>query len=136
MLFFFIVSSLISCDPGFSIVVSNNSNAGKKVKVINSDKYFLPDSNFLEISNLLKGDFYVSGSENARIPLLAKDTIEYSYSFFLDSGKTALLKAGTGGPDLSQRIITMDYDTIYFRKDQRVQLKKKFLFSTLKFHIL
>jgi len=109
---------LSSCDPGFSVILSNQSSTSKNVKVIvtNKDKI-----NYLD-SIAIIDSLYIS--ERLMIAV-SKDTNANSYSFILEKGKSAVLQQGIAGPDLTEKIITNFSDTISLSGDRRVIKERK-----------
>ena len=115
---FLILIALSSCDPGYSVILSNQSLTDKNitVKVTNMNKIQYLDSIAIIDS--------VNGIERLMVRI-SKDTNANSYSFTLEKGKTAVLQQGIGGPDLSEKIIVDLRDTILLSGDRRVIQKRE-----------
>lgn len=117
VLFFSLLLIFSSCDPGYVVILNNQSSKDKSIKVIlnNVTKLKHIDSiPFIDSSDTF---------EKLKIPVL-KDTNSNSYTFTLDKGKKAVLQQGIGGPDLDEKIIVDLFDTILLKTDKRV-IKEK-----------
>ena len=121
-LFFFILF-LTSCDPGFGIVLTNESNRIRQVKVVKAKKNKLRYTDSIAI--FYNSGQYFYGDSLLKKTLIIKDTSENLYSFHLDKGNKALLEADVGFPNMSQKIIVDNIDTIFLKTDKRVKIKKK-----------
>jgi hypothetical protein len=115
---------LSSCDPGYVVVLSNQSLKDKDIRVIVADKRKI----------ILLDSIAIIDSENApkRFMLAPlKDATTNSYFFTLHKGKCAILQQGIGGPDLSEKIIIDHSDTILLSNYKRIIKKKQGLSTSI-----
>jgi len=121
---------LCSCDPGYSVILTNRSQVDRDVKVtaVNKDQLHLIDS--ISVADTSGEGFFSNMTAKQR--LAVKKTSNDSYSFVLAGGKEALLQSGIGGPDLNQNIIIDINDTILLRHDRRSVIKRKFMYTSVK----
>ncbi|MFT3679374.1 MAG: hypothetical protein QM791_03825 [Ferruginibacter sp.] len=124
-----LLSFIYSCDPGYSIILSNNANEKQEVKVIGKYHTLINDS--VKTTDISGSSFFSEKNKFTNIPITGKDTTENSYTFFLDQGQRALIGYGMGVPNMKQKMIIVNNDTIDFRKDNRVTRKQEFLSTTL-----
>jgi len=124
---FAITLILTSCDPGFAVVLNNNSNKERNVTVSRVSKHELLEKDSIAISDTSQLD--VLATRNRQKILVAKDTLHNSYSFVLGSGKRALLDRDIGGPDIRQKIIIDQHDTIALRRDKRTKIHRQFMYT-------
>ena len=123
---------LLSCDPGFAVVLRNNSNTSRTVKIIETNKNKVARIDSIPLANPLKNTFFERGT-GAMIAVVSKDTAAGTYSFLLEKGNKALRQFGMGGPDMSQRIIVAPGDTIAIhKKEKRVNIKKRLLSTSIR----
>ena len=109
--------TLSSCDPGFSVVLSNKSMKERNIKVITVNEQKLTYLDSISI---------VDSRAQFKIPVL-RNKNERSYAFALQPGKEAILQGGIGGPDLREKVIVDGTDTILLKGDKRVHIKKHWL---------
>jgi len=120
-----------SCDPGFSVVLSNNSQADKNITVLVNDKYPFRLRDSVLITDTLVSFFEPYKSHVTNI-VTHPSQAGNAYSFQLEKGKKVLLQNGIGGPDLSQRIVVNNTDSISLsKKEKRVLIKRKFMYTTV-----
>ena len=128
---FFISLFLISCDPGFAVVLSNNSNTTRVRKIIETNKYKVARIDSIRMADSSKNTFFERDIPIAT-PVIAKDTTANTYSFILEKGKKALIQHGMGGPDMSQKIIVATADTIAIqKKESRVKIKRRLMSTSV-----
>jgi hypothetical protein len=128
LLFFCTVTSLLySCDPGFAVVLNNNSNTTKHVTITNVSVEEIRCTDSLWINGI---ELDTSKRFEKKIPIIHKDTVSKSYGFSLESSKSALVYSGIGGYDFNKKIVIDDKDTISMKTDKRVTIKRKWM-STL-----
>jgi hypothetical protein len=109
-----LLSLLYSCDPGYAVVLQNNSTKDRNIKVITTDGYKFTYRDSVSILDSIK---------RIEIPAF-KNSNELSYTFTLESGKEAVLQQGIGGPDLTEKVVIENADTIHLDSDKRVHTKK------------
>lgn len=115
--------TLCSCDPGFSVILTNNSGKDRTVKVIENSQQKFESTNTMRIASSPDS----TSSSSLEIRVEEKDATTRSYSFMLQKGNTALLQRGLGFPNYQQKIIIDNNDTIFLTKDKRVTTKRKFM---------
>ena len=125
----FIILTLQSCDPGFAVILSNNSNKEKNVTVTKVPRQELLSKDSVIVVDTSHLDFFSDKLSRQSITLTNKDTLNNSYSFVLKKGKRALLQGGMGGPDYNQKIVIDNSDTILLRHDKRTVIRKKFMYT-------
>src|SRR5882762_1115098 len=108
---FFLSLFLISCDPGYSVVLNNNSNKDRTIKIAGTNWNKVARIDSIPIADTLKNTFFVKGNFKM-VPITSKDTVANTYSFILEKGQKALLQRGIGFPDRAQKIILDTADTI------------------------
>jgi hypothetical protein len=113
---------LTSCDPGFSVVMQNNSGVPKNIEVLPANKRKLDYVDSMDI---------LDSSLRVKIPVVINRN-KLSYSFMLEQGKKAILQQGIGGPDLDEIIVINKTDTILLKKDKRVIIKKHGISTSVK----
>ena len=132
---FFTLLSLISCDPGFSVVLSNNSNTTRTVKIVETNRNKVARTDSIPMANNSKNSFFERGTAGM-IPVISKDTTANTYLFVLEKGKKALIQFGMGGPDMSQKIVVANADTISIhKKEPRVKIKRRLLSTSVHINV-
>jgi hypothetical protein len=121
--------TLTSCDPGFAVILNNNSDKERNVTVNNISRQELSNKDSMVIADTSSLDFFSDKIKRQKILLASKDTVNNSYSFTLEKGKRALLQGGVGWPNFSQIIVIDNQDTILLRKDKRTLTRKKFMYT-------
>ncbi len=121
--------TLISCDPGFAVILNNNSAKERYVTVSKVPRQELASRDSMTIGDTSHLDFFSDKTKRQNIVLTRKDTLNNSYSFVLGKGKRALLQGGMGGPDLNQKLEIDNYDTISLKQDKRTIMHKKFMYT-------
>lgn len=114
--FLFLLFLLSSCDPGYVVILRNQSIKDKNITVINDRRAQSTDS------IALTGSLDKQGV--AKITVF-KDTNKNSYSFLLGKGKNAVLYQGIGGPDLSEKLVIDSSDTLALNGDKRVIITRQ-----------
>ena len=122
---------LVSCDPGFAVILNNNSDKDKNVTVSKVPRQELLDKDSIAIADTSQMDFYSGNIKRQNIFLSKKDTLNNSYSFVLGKGKRALIQGGMGWPDLNQKIIVDKFDTISLKQDKRTVIRKKVMYTSV-----
>ena len=118
--------SLSSCDPGFIVELHNNSKEDQQIKIVGCDSSYLIHMDSLWILDESNPGSIKYGWQ----AITSKNISENSYTFLLQSGKTAILRKGIGRPkadlsDILNKIIVNYNDTIIVRKDKRVKIDRK-----------
>ena len=115
-----------SCSPVYSIVLNNQSAIEKNIKVMVTDRKKLYNTDSVLISRLGK---------DRTIPLV-KDSDNLSFSFLLQKGDDAIIQQGSGGPDMKEKIVIDNTDTIHLQQpDSRVTITKKSLSTSVVINI-
>lgn len=107
LLLLFAVSLLLSCDPGFNIVVQNDSSHPVTVKVLN-DNANVTRYDSIHITNKITTDF--TGHKAIAITKHSDN----AYTFVLKESCSAQVDFGMGSPDYKQKIIINSKDTLTF----------------------
>jgi hypothetical protein len=130
-----ILSIFSSCDPGHAVYLINNSSEDKEVKIVEKERTRVVAIDSVLIAGPLSKD---PKPTNVKMePITAKDITRKWYSFVLGKSQIAVLRHGTGKPDLSnifEMIILNNNDTIVLTKDKRIKVDNGFL--TMKVTIL
>lgn len=98
---------LSSCDPGFNVVVQNDSGRPIDVKVL-SDNSYITQRNSIDVANAITSDF--AKKEAIAITKLSEGV----YTFNLKESYSAEVNYGIGGPDKKLKIIINSKDTLTF----------------------
>ena len=109
----FILFMIYSCDPGFSIILSNKSGKNVLVKIVYSDS-----SSFNEFKN------YIPFKK-----IILKDSTNSSLTFLLDTGKDVKIvsQMATMPPNIHVIVIN-NVDTVS-RRDKRTIVKKRWMYK-------
>ena len=116
------VAFLCSCDPGHAVVISNHSTDSKHVAVVLTNKRRFQALDSITI---------VDSPNRYQISVL-KDVSTHSYSFILEKGTDAILQQGIGAPDLSDKIIINNNDTIALDNKDKVRIQKQGISTLIK----
>ena len=119
----FILFALSSCDPGYSVNLINQTDGDRNIKVIVTNEYKIK---LMDSILIYEPPFPIVSVK------IFKDLKQMSYTFILEKGKTAILQRGIGGPDLTEKIIIENTDTINMKSDKRVKIKKQNVFRYFK----
>lgn len=117
VLFFSLLLILSSCDPGYVVILNNQSSKDKSIKVL------LVNATKLEYMDSIPLIDSLGTLEKLKIPV-CKASNSNSYTFILSKGKRAVLQQGIGGPDLREKVIVDLSDTILLNNDIRVKKEK------------
>ena len=121
---FLITLTLISCDPGIGVVISNKSKVDKSIRVIYPENFKLPintkdrTSDSLQTYDHTFTDNTVSARDYYRypvkIPVLSLDTVNRTYSFNLKAKHEAIIESRwpASFPTFGQIFIIENSDTI------------------------
>lgn len=116
------LSFLYSCEPYYDVVLTNNSGKTRCVKFIGSDEYKIEKSDSITIAE--SPSSLNSPEKRVSKEILIKDMINHSFTFYLDSGQSARLQSGIGFPDMNQRVVIDNSDTILLKTDRRIKRKR------------
>ena len=125
-----VLEMLCSCDPGYSVILSNKSQTARRIKVIdvNANKVLSTDS--ISVADTSDQEFFTGATPKEFVNV--EKTSSDSYAFILEKGKEALLQNGIGGPNLNEKIIVEESDTIWLNKDKRSVIKRKFMYTSVR----
>ena len=116
---------LLACDPGHTVILRNDTKEERKIEVVLADERKLSALDSIDIVDSLKRNTIS----------ITKDARRRSYSISLEPGKVAVLQQGIGSPDLTERVIVDNLDTIELGKDKRVNFKKEGVSTTVTIEI-
>ena len=122
---FFVMLTLLSCDPGYVVLISNRSNKEKSIKVIVSHANKVRSRDSIAI---------ITHQKRVNFPV-TKNEVEPSYFFLLGKGKEAIIDQGIGGPDFRERIVVDNEDTIALRNSRRVMIKRRWMSTSVEITI-
>jgi hypothetical protein len=125
---YFIISillalTLISCDPGIGVAISNKSGVDRNIRVIYPENFQFP-SNTKEHTNdsLQTYDHTLTGNRNSgdyynypgKTPILSSDTVNRSYSFKLKDKHEVIVERRWPAslPTFGQMFIIDNTDTV------------------------
>ena len=132
LLIFICAISFSSCDPGYAVILYNRSNEAKQFQVIKPSYY---EKSVMHINDSLLIKDISESKDDSRLKkemiLIVKDTINNSFSFTLEKNKSTIVEKGIGWPDVKQKIIINNRDTILLNNDKRVTIKKKLTYSNI-----
>ncbi|HRN56801.1 MAG TPA: hypothetical protein PLL71_10135 [Agriterribacter sp.] len=117
VLLFSLLLIFSSCDPGYVVVLSNQSSKDKSIEVV------LNKATNLKYKDSIPSIDSLGSFEKLKIPV-SKDTKSNSYTFTLDKGKKAVLQQGIGRPDLDEKVIVDLTDTILLNIDTRIKIER------------
>jgi hypothetical protein len=112
---------MAACDPGFGVHLTNNSPADVRVQVIETRKEI-----FARLIPLM-----AAGNQGPY-----RDTVwstidstgsGFVFGFVLKQGLGAILQRGIGGPNMQQKIVINEADTINLMTDKRVKRKRRWV---------
>lgn len=109
------VFTLMSCDPGYSVVAANRSSGERKIEVVMTDTRRF---------HALESIFIIESPQGVKVSI-DKNVNRLSYSFILEKGKDAIIQQGIGAPDFTENIIVENKDTFFLKNDSRVNIKKE-----------
>jgi len=98
---------LSSCDPGFNVILQNDSGHPIDVKVVSEDSY-IKHYDSIDIATTITSDFTKQG-----VIAITKFP-DSTYTFKLKESHTAEVDYGIGGPDKKLKIIINSKDTLTF----------------------
>lgn len=98
---------LSSCDPGFNVIVQNDSGRSIDVKVL-SDNAYVIQRDSIDVTNAITSDF------TKKEALAIKELPDSVYAFNLKESYSAEVDYGMGGPDYKMKIIINAKDTLTF----------------------
>ena len=117
----FIIST--GCDPSFHLFVSNETNQKMEVKVLVSENN-LPKKDSIKFFNSLQKINWRSYDSSSVSRKIIIDTIEGSYTFFIEPGEITLLQPITIVTFISY--IVINNDTTFFYSKEKVPRDKRF----------
>ncbi len=120
--FLTIIIIFCSCCAGHSVTLSNNSDKDRIVKIIEDGYSTRPFKNYVETNDITRKNFSRKKAERIQF---TSDSVGSSYSFLLGKGQKALIQSGLGFPDMNQKIVINNSDTISLRHDRRIKVKKR-----------
>lgn len=106
-----------SCDPGYVVILNNQSKNIISIEVSGNDSIRLNYKDSIRITD------NINPTEINTIAI-KKNTSRDSYSFDLGKGKSVILQQGIGAPKLKEKIIVDHKDTIVLNNDRRVVREK------------
>ena len=118
---------LSSCDPGFNVIVQNDSGRSMDVKVL-SDNSYITQHDSIDVVNAITSDF-------AKKEAIAITTLsEGVYTFNLKESSTAEVNYGRDAPNENFKIIINSKDTLT-RKSPEYHKEGGFMHKTHIFRI-
>ena len=130
ILFVLISGMLYSCDPGYNVILSNKSQTARHIKVIDVNENKVLSTDSISVADTSDQEFFTGATPKEIVNV--EKTSSDSYTFILEKGKEALLQNGIGGPNLNEKIIVEESDTIWLNKDKRSVIKRKFMYTSVR----
>lgn len=121
---------LCSCDPGYSVILSNKSQTARHIKVIDVNENKVLSTDSISVADTSDQEFFTAAAPKEIVKV--EKTSSDSYTFILEKGKEALLQNGIGGPNLNEKIIVEESDTFWLNKDKRSVIKRKFMYTSVR----
>ena len=113
---FALILLFASCDPGYSVVVTNRTGKTKNIK------YFDKGRNYRDSVDTWPAgeDYYSTGATLIKVPV-QKDSANTAISVMLDDQKSVVLERGMGGANPNAVMVVDGKDTLHVQTDKRVK---------------
>lgn len=127
------IALLFSCDPGYNVILQNNSGSE-----VNVDLIYSPDSYHKSMRDFFIYDSIVDnfGSEHYNNKIIVRcDSLTNIYTFKLKNNSSAIVDYGRNSPRNNLQIIINKWDTLSYNKKSNYRIKGNFMSKTYLFTI-
>src|ERR1700720_978176 len=116
-----IIVCFSSCDPSYSVILSNKSRIDKRIKVLYTVdfKHFVKDSLSLYDNRIKASKRYLQ--KPIKTPILNFDTVQRTYSFLLNSNFDVFVEGASlaANPSYGQIFIIDNKDSVTLKKNDK-----------------